>query len=74
MSSCSRCGSAFECGMKDPQAIAQPCWCTRMPILPASAYVRNAQDAAGSDCFCPQCLRALLDALDAQEAPASNRQ
>lgn len=65
MSTCSRCGAAFECGMTDTVA-DQPCWCTQLPTLPPSAYVVNAANATDSgsavagSCFCPQCLRALL--------------
>jgi len=61
MSTCGRCGAVFGCAMADPDA-AEPCWCTRMPPLPASAYRLSdgggASAAAG--CFCPDCLRALL--------------
>ncbi|MHA4868782.1 cysteine-rich CWC family protein [Duganella sp. PWIR1] len=53
MSTCSRCGAAFSCGMADvdPSAPAQPCWCTYLP--PAVAVPA----AAGASCWCPDCLR-----------------
>ncbi|MEB0136011.1 cysteine-rich CWC family protein [Actimicrobium sp. CCC2.4] len=54
MSRCLRCGAEFGCGMVDP-ATSGPCWCTLLPSLPALP--------AGSDasCFCPACLRELLE-------------
>ena len=54
MSDCVRCGKTFQCGMVDAGA-PDPCWCTTLPPLPASALGR---EAAG--CYCPDCLRALL--------------
>ncbi|MBN3847122.1 MULTISPECIES: cysteine-rich CWC family protein [Burkholderiaceae] len=44
---CSRCGSAFDCGMH-----AQPfdCWCRELQPLPAERL-----DPA-SRCLCPECL------------------
>jgi hypothetical protein len=55
MSTCDRCGAAFECGMADTGA-DQPCWCTQLPSLPASGYVQNSNDGMSSRCFCPDCL------------------
>ncbi len=60
MSTCSRCGAAFECGMVD--GMSEPCWCTQLPPLPRQAYVEDQEDAAAARCFCPACLRALLAA------------
>jgi hypothetical protein len=42
-----------------------PCWCTQLPSLPAKSYQRNHDDGGASRCFCPDCLRALLDAGEA---------
>jgi hypothetical protein len=63
MSSCARCGAAFECGMVDEcaeGAAGAPCWCTLLPVLPPSAYSAANEDPASSRCFCPGCLRTLL--------------
>jgi Cysteine-rich CWC len=68
MSVCPRCGTRFECGMADVDVsaadagAAPPCWCTRLPALPADAFVPDRQDIAASRCFCPTCLRALHEA------------
>jgi hypothetical protein len=64
MSACPRCGTVFECGMVDASAMSEPCWCTRMPLLPSGAYATDKGDEAAGRCFCPGCLRALLDASD----------
>ncbi len=68
MSTCPRCGAAFECGMADAGA-TEPCWCTQLPTLPATAYVPDKVDDALSRCFCPNCLRALLAAQHAEPSP-----
>ncbi|MDY7576634.1 cysteine-rich CWC family protein [Actimicrobium sp. CCI2.3] len=60
MSTCPRCDTEFRCGMVDP-ATAGPCWRMLLPNLPVSP--------PGSDvtrCFCPACLRQLLDQLPDQ--------
>ncbi|NEX61381.1 cysteine-rich CWC family protein [Noviherbaspirillum galbum] len=57
MSVCARCGAEFRCGMADGGGGGEPCWCTRMPVLPSSAYEVAAK------CFCPDCLRAKVDGL-----------
>jgi hypothetical protein len=36
MSVCKRCGATFNCGMADGVS-TEPCWCTRLPALPATA-------------------------------------
>jgi hypothetical protein len=36
MSLCARCGATFICGMAD-RVSTEPCWCTRLPALPAAA-------------------------------------
>lgn len=61
MSTCSRCGAAFACGMTDT-ATDEPCWCAQLPVLSPSAYVAVDGAASSGTCFCPQCLRALLAA------------
>ncbi|HVK95172.1 MAG TPA: cysteine-rich CWC family protein [Noviherbaspirillum sp.] len=68
MSICERCGATFECGMVDNAQA--PCWCTQLPPLPSSAYVRSAADGTQSRCFCPACLRVAVMAQDA--APREN--
>jgi hypothetical protein len=60
MSICPRCGAAFSCGMTDDKA-AQPCWCTRLPVLPESALAA-ANGGKAAACFCPDCLQALIAA------------
>lgn len=60
MSICVRCGAGFSCGMTD-DASGTPCWCAALPVLPASAYVTKDGTPGGSACFCPACLRALLE-------------
>lgn len=66
MSICARCGTAFECGMAD-RCSDEPCWCARLPALPAGAYLPAGDDPASSRCFCAHCLRALLAAADASK-------
>ena len=34
MSACVACGAEFQCGMVDTDT-PEPCWCTRLPPLPA---------------------------------------
>ena len=60
MSVCPRCGASFSCGMVDDPA-AQPCWCTRLPVLSPSA-LDDATANGAATCFCPACLRALTAA------------
>lgn len=71
MSVCDRCGATFACGMTDVGA-DQPCWCTQLPSLPASAYVRiegeTSDEAVTGHCFCPGCLRTLISNQDAAQA------
>ena len=71
MSICPRCGTSFECGMKDAAAGTEPCWCTQLPTLPPDAYRPDKTNDAASRCFCPYCLRALVAAQNAvpQEKP-----
>jgi len=66
MNLCERCGAGFGCAMADPGA-AEPCWCSRMPPLPAAAYrLSDGGSASAASCFCPDCLRALLAASAAE--------
>jgi len=53
MSTCSRCGREFSCGMVDATDDA-PCWCTQYPPMPMPA----PGDATAS-CYCPECLAVL---------------
>ena len=55
---CARCGASFGCGRNDAD-----CWCTHLPPLPAGAL------AAGTDCYCPACLQAIV-AAQASDTPA----
>jgi hypothetical protein len=55
MSRCARCGTDFQCCEVDGNAI-QPCWCTQLPSLPASDYLKDA-DGVMSSCLCPHCLQ-----------------
>lgn len=57
MSECVKCGKAFDCGVADAGSTS-PCWCTALPPLPRELLGR---EAAG--CYCPDCLRRLLDAV-----------
>ena len=57
MSTCSRCGAAFECGMVE--ALDAPCWCTTLPPLPADSL----PDADDGRCLCPPCLKAWMACL-----------
>lgn len=58
MTTCSRCGAAFGCGMVD--ASEAPCWCTTLPALPADSL--PAPD--DGRCLCPACLKAWMEGLD----------
>jgi hypothetical protein len=52
MSTCTRCGAPFSCGMAD--GAGESCWCMRLPpVVP----VPGAQpSAAPAGCWCPACL------------------
>ncbi|HEY7674533.1 MAG TPA: cysteine-rich CWC family protein [Burkholderiales bacterium] len=56
-SSCARCGTVFECGS---QAGKERCWCAAFPALPAPQ--------PGKACYCPRCLKDLLDAKPDSES------
>lgn len=62
MSTCSRCGAAFECGMVE--ALETPCWCTALPALPADSL----PDAADDRCLCPVCLKTWMARLETAAA------
>ncbi len=57
MRACVQCGASFRCGMVDGPA-SEPCWCIALPPLPAALL---ATATAADRCFCPDCLKALLD-------------
>ena len=61
MSTCSRCQKFFECGMVE--ATENPCWCTALPPLPADALDDALDDADGTACLCPDCLKARIAEL-----------
>lgn len=52
--SCPRCGARFGCGVN-----AATCWCAGLEALAAPA---GPADGSGASCYCPRCLRELLDA------------
>ena len=52
---CPRCGAAFVCGMQAGQA---SCWCAELPVLQ-----KAAEGVEG--CYCPDCLRQLLESQQA---------
>ncbi|MEK7736847.1 MAG: cysteine-rich CWC family protein [Pseudomonadota bacterium] len=56
---CPRCGAAFTCGIA---AGEDPCWCLDLPPLAAIQ--------PDSGCYCPACLRQLLEAQ--QESSSSS--
>lgn len=51
-STCQRCGAVFTCGMQAGEPV---CWCAALPPL-----VTIPDDGAG--CYCPACLKAMLEA------------
>jgi hypothetical protein len=58
---CPRCGARFTCGNV---AGAATCWCASLPVL-------TSADKAATACYCPACLRELLDAEAASAAKAT---
>jgi len=50
---CPRCGAAFGCGMRAGEAA---CWCAALP----AAFAVPAEGAG--ECYCPRCLRELIEA------------
>ena len=58
MSACVACGAEFQCGMVDAGA-PEPCWCTRLPSLPAEQLTAAAASGKAG-CYCPDCLSALV--------------
>ncbi|RJF97542.1 cysteine-rich CWC family protein [Noviherbaspirillum saxi] len=53
MSTCSKCGISFTCGMVDATP-EEACWCTQLPALSQSAYLQD--DAKAATCLCRKCL------------------
>lgn len=69
MSICTRCQAVFACGMVDAApsgAGAEPCWCTKLPVLAGVGL--PSPDAAPATCFCPDCLRRLTEGQVAGQA------
>lgn len=62
MSACSRCGIEFLCGMADSEAV-EPCWCTALAALPASALMQSEDNCGAVSCLCPLCLKSKIDSL-----------
>ncbi len=58
MSACVACGAEFQCGMVDTDT-PEPCWCTRLPPLPAE-QLKAAALSGKAGCYCPDCLRAMV--------------
>ncbi|MFP5390180.1 MAG: cysteine-rich CWC family protein [Gammaproteobacteria bacterium] len=52
MSTCTRCGAQFTCGMQDGSDA--PCWCTSLP----AALPVPVPGAGAALCWCPDCLKA----------------
>jgi hypothetical protein len=48
---CPRCGAVFVCGN---EAGAKSCWCAELPPV-------LSVPGAGGDCYCPTCLRAIIE-------------
>ena len=71
MSACITCGKPFQCGMVDAGA-AQPCWCTQLPSLPASALAAAAA-SGNAGCYCPACLRCSQATALGREVATRNR-
>ena len=59
---CDRCGSRFSCGAEPGRPA---CWCAELPHV--------MEMPAAGDCYCPDCLRAIIDARLSQAAPRGER-
>jgi len=57
--SCSHCGETFSCGALSDE---EKCWCDQLP--PISLIANGA-----SDCFCPHCLREVIQNPDRANDP-----
>jgi hypothetical protein len=67
MSTCERCGATFHCAMTDGNAgEAAPCWCTLLPPAVPVPRQEGAGAADGAGCWCPDCLKAHIAALQRQ--------
>jgi hypothetical protein len=57
---CSGCGNSFTCGAQERE---ERCWCDALPHLPSTAI-------GGRDCFCPKCLRDVIQGVALSQAQA----
>jgi hypothetical protein len=55
---CGRCGAKFTCG---PEAGQAACWCAELPHI--------MELSAEGDCYCPACLRTMIEARLAGAPP-----
>jgi hypothetical protein len=61
--SCPRCGAVFVCGN---EAGAASCWCAELPpVLPVPG--------AGGGCYCPACLREVIERQEAMKDQAGRK-
>ncbi|MGV7211038.1 cysteine-rich CWC family protein [Oxalobacteraceae bacterium A2-2] len=64
MSTCTRCGATFHCGMADAAdaANSQPCWCAALPaVLPVPDAAALSEDQPRPGCWCPACLQRFIE-------------
>lgn len=62
---CPRCGAAFTCGLQAKEAT---CWCFEFP------RVITAANASRKGCYCPNCLREIIESIQQQtEQPEEKR-
>jgi hypothetical protein len=47
--------------MVEGAAVAEACWCTRLPVLPAEAVDALDDTAGEKHCYCPDCLKVLME-------------
>jgi hypothetical protein len=43
------------------EGAVEPCWCTRLPVLPVEALAATQGDGKTMRCYCPACLQELVD-------------
>jgi hypothetical protein len=51
MSVCLRCAAVFDCCMVE--GVVEPCWCTRLPLLPAKVLIAADEDGKDGCYYCP---------------------
>lgn len=61
MSTCPRCHADFTCAMADQTGQNAPCWCTQLAPLAPPDRVKKPGAAADAVCYCPACLRQLVE-------------